>query len=262
MAEFNKVLIVRHEKQSEKHEEATAKVIKILNKLNKEISCVKCNELKDAHFKDKDLVIAIGGDGTFIQTSHFLNQTPILGINSEPEVSEGALSSLKGEEIDFLDEILTGKYRIIQRPRVKVRKNGELIERHALNEVYIGSETQFHTSRYIIKLNGNEEEHRSSGVLVVTGSGSNAWYKSAGGKPFHYAEKKLKFLTREPFVRRVFKPKILNGEIKEGEKIIFESKRSTGGIIAIDSHLTYDFNIGDCIEIELSNCPLNVIERM
>ena len=89
--------------------------------------------------------------------------------------------------------------------------NNKLIKELALNEVYIGAKSQFHTSRYTIKLNGDGEEQRSSGVLIVTGSGSNAWYKSAGGEPFPCEEKKLKFLVREPYQKRVFKPKILCG---------------------------------------------------
>jgi NAD+ kinase len=259
---FNKILIVRHEKQSPKHEETVAKVMDILKKSKKDFSCIKFNELHDCHFEDKDLVITIGGDGTFIRTSHFMRgDTPILGINSEPETSEGALTTLNQDEVECIKDILKGDYEIIKRLRARVIRNGELVKELALNEVYVGAANQFHTSRYVIKHRNEEEEHRSSGVLVVTGAGSRAWYLSAGGEPFAHDEPKLKFLVREPFVSRIFQPKLTKGEIEKDEKIIFESKREDGGVISVDSWAIYDFNKGDTVEVRLSSQPLNVITK-
>ena len=99
----------------------------------------------------------------------------------------------------------------------------------------------------------------SDASSIVTSSGSNAWYKSAGGKPFPEQDI-LKFLVREPFSGRIFKPKILVGEIKPREKISFESKRYAGGVIALDSDAVYEFNNNDKAEIQLSDKPLNVIK--
>ena len=260
--EFNKILVVKHEKENPKHILTVNRVLEILNELKKDFSCIKFNELHDSHFEDKDLIITIGGDGTFIRTTHFIRgETPILGINSEPETSEGALTTLNRDEIENLKEILCGECEIIKRLRARVIRNGELVKELALNEVYVGAANQFHTSRYVIKHRNEEEEHRSSGVLVLTGAGSDAWYKSAGGKPFNHDEEKLKFLVREPFTRRIFQPKLTKGEIEKDEKIIFESKREDGGVISVDSWAIYDFNKGDIVEIRLSSQPLNVIAK-
>ena len=126
----------------------------------------------------------------------------------------------------------------------------------ALNEVYVGAHKQFHTSRYKIILDGGEEEHRSSGVLVATSNGSNAWYKSAGGVPFN--DPNLRFIVREPFMSRIFKPKILHGNIKD--KIGFLSTMHDGGAVILDSNYVYDFNHGDTIEIRKSEKVLKVLE--
>lgn len=256
---FNKILIVYSEKLTENHLDVVEKVKNIL--AGKNLSVIKFSDLHTDYFKDIDLVVTIGGDGTFLRTSHFLRNNPILGINSEPKLSEGALTTLNATELEQLNDILNGNYKIMQRPRARIIKNNKLIGELALNEVYVGSANQFHTSRYIIKFNNREEEQRSSGVLVVTGSGSKAWYRSAGGKPFNHNDEKLAFLVREPYFGNLFNPKILNGEIKEGEKIAFESKRNNGGVIAIDSWPTYNFNKGDIVEVRLSSQPLNVIVK-
>lgn len=245
-------------------EEVNACALDILNKIKKilqgkNISIVELSEIKKEDFAGADLVITLGGDGTFIKASHFLNNTPIIGINTEPEESEGALTSIDKKEIDKLKDIIDGKHKIIIRERAKVVLNGKVIDEHALNDVYVGSATQFHTSRYVIKFKEKEEEQRSSGVVISTGSGSPAWYKSAGGKPFNPEEKVLKFIVRELYSGRVYKPVIFSGEVREGEKIFFESKRSEGGMIAIDSIKPYFFNFPAKIHVELSNCPLNVL---
>ena len=236
---------------------------KSLNKLKylmpeKKFRIVGASNIKKHDFKDVDLVITFGGDGTFLKAASFVRDSFIIGINSNPGASEGALTSITADNMEPLREILGGKFRVLERPRAKVTKNNILLDKTALNEVYIGSRSQFHTSRYVLHLNGRKEEHRSSGVLVSTGTGSTAWYSSAGGKPFSYNEKKLKFIVREPFYGRLFKPAFLQGEISDGRKIKIEC---TGRmeIIVLDSNSSYNFEGGDTVEIELSDKPLKVL---
>lgn len=252
---FKNILVVCSEKNSETHLKTVQKVKEILNRTN--FHFLNISELEEGDFSSFDLIISVGGDGTFIRTSHLLKETPILGINSDSETSEGVLMSLKENELERLKEILSGKFEIFSRERIQIIKNGKLIDKNALNEVFVGAEKQFHTLKYEILFNGKNELQRSSGILVVTPSGSTAWYKSAGGKPF--TEDKLKFLIREPYFGRLFNPKLLAGEINNKEKIILRCERREDGIISIDSNLVYDFNFGDVVEIEMSDFPLRVL---
>jgi NAD kinase len=178
-----------------------------------------------------------------------------LGINSHFNKSEGELLSLNENNINFLKEILNGKFKIEEKVRIEVYLNNILLNEKALNEVYFGARNQFHTSRYVIRVGDKNEEQKSSGVLVVTSTGSKAWYKSAGGKPFR--ENILKYLVREAFFGRVFNPKLLEGKIR-GE-IIFISKMCHEGAISIDSNKIYSVFNGDEIKIQLSNENLKVL---
>ena len=46
-------------------------------------------ELHRGIIQDKDLIVAVGGDGTILNTSSFLDDTiPLLGINSDPRRPE------------------------------------------------------------------------------------------------------------------------------------------------------------------------------
>ncbi len=223
------------------------------------IKIIAFNNLKKEDLLEIDLVITIGGDGTFVKAAHLIEDSLIFGINSNPETSEGALTSIRIEEIDKLQKLLQNNFNIIERQRAEIKLNNKILPEKAINEVYIGAASQFHTSRYKINYKDKIEEQRSSGVLVSTGSGSKAWFLSAGGKPFHYSEKKLSFIIREPyFGERIFIPSILNGEILVDEKLSIESTRDSGSIVAINDSI-YDFNTGDQVEIKLSDKPLKVV---
>ncbi len=248
-----KTLIVYSEKMSENHKNVVGDVKKLMNK---ECEIVNVRDLQNSVFEDKDLVITIGGDGTFIRASGHIKETPILGINSESKLSEGALTSINEKQTDLIKDIKKN-FKIKKLERIEVRKNGVTLDKTAVNDVYIGSKSQFHTSRYKIEYGDNIEEQRSSGVLISTPSGSHAWYKSAGGKPF---EKNLRFLIREPYFGRLYKPEILKGEIKNNPLIV-ESKRHSGGIIALDSNFTYSLNYGDKIKVGISKYPLKVLTK-
>jgi NAD+ kinase len=252
---FNKILIIYKENQTKKHLATVDKVKAIL----KNADMVKITDLKEQHFKDKDLIITIGGDGTFIKAASFITSQYILGINSEPEFSEGALTSINESEIDFLNALLKDNFKVKEIQRIQVLKNNLSLKQLALNEVYIGTLYQFDTSRYKIKLDNHEEEHRSSGVLIATPSGSGAWYKSAGGEPFQDKRNIIRFLVREPFFGRLFKPKLIQGEITVDQSLFLESRRLDNALLALDSNITYPLKFGDKIEVKLSDQPLNVV---
>lgn len=258
---FERILLVYSEKITEKHLKIVGDIKEIIEgEFHRNCTMVKATDLQENLFKNLDLVVSAGGDGAFIRASHYLRDTPILGINSEPEFSEGALTTLKDIELDKFREILKGDYKIMQRQRAVVKRNNVTLDELALNEVYVGAEAQFHTSKYVVKFDGKEEEQRSSGVLVATGAGSGGWYKSSGGEAFN-DERELRFLVREPFQGKLYKVTMEKGIISEKDKIEFIGKRHDGGIIAIDSNKTYDFNTGDVVEISLSDKPLKVIVK-
>lgn len=247
---FEKILVVYSEKESEIHNRCLNDLRLLLPLAN----FIRVDELRQ---KDVlvNLVISVGGDGTFIRTSHFLKEEYILGINSEPEFSEGALCSLTCFELEKIKEILSGKFSLTKRNRIKIQINGEVVLERALNEIYFGSRDQFHTSRYLLKLGDRVEEQRSSGLLVVTSTGSQAWYKSAGGEEFSGEE--LRYLVREPYVSRVFDSKLPGGRVNS--EMRFVSKMHHEAVVAVDSNSIYDVKFND----EILICPalnfLNIV---
>lgn len=242
---------------SKKVEERNLEVLRRLRKILEDRVEVKEFLVKDISygiFKNYDLVLVLGGDGTLIQASHCIENELILGINSDSKTSEGGLMNLDENTMEVLPRLLLEKYEVNNVERASVYINGKLVKEQALNEVYFGASNQFYTSRYDLILGDKKETQRSSGVLIVTATGSTAWYKSAGGKPFASG---MKFLVREPFVSRIFNPELLEGDAKD---LSFVSDMHHEAVVALDSNFILPIKFGDKVDIVVSKNPLRAMQ--
>ncbi len=217
------------------------------------------NSLKPSDLKNINIVISIGGDGTALSAGHFLIDKPLLAVNSDPKKSEGALTTININEMNNkLDEIKNNKHQTELLERIEVYINDKLQIPIALNEVFIANEKAYLVSKYKIKIIKSgftkEEEHKSSGLIFSTGTGSTAWFKSAGGTPFGAQEKYIKMIVREPYSGRLGKFSIINETIDEKKEI--EVISETRMVLAIDSIREFILKKGDKVKIKISKWPL------
>ncbi|MBU3941485.1 MAG: NAD(+)/NADH kinase [Nanoarchaeota archaeon] len=241
-----------------KNDKAIDIVKNSLRKKNIKFKCIERSGLKKTIFRNKNLIIAVGGDGTFLRASHFIKDELLLGVNSNPDRKEGFFMSSCKNDFDKKFEIfLKNKFYIEKLTRIKSKINKKEVC-IALNEVFIGNKVPYKTSHYKLFFNHKTEEQKSSGVLVGTGSGSNAWLKSAGVKPFS-SSKKFYFIVREPYTGKLTKPLLTQGFIGNNKFLKIKSEMDNG-IVAVDSNKEYKFKKDSVIEIALSKNPLNVIK--
>ncbi len=212
-----------------------------------------------------DLIIAVGGDNHFQYVSHFLENTPILGINSDPSRSDGALMMVSSEELEkILPNILRDYFEIENWTRLKISIDNKEIDELAISEIFIGEERRFNMSRNIIKVNGKSEEQKSSGLIIATGVGSTGWYNSAcrylfqEGDIFSKSLKEARFLLTEPHNGRLSSLKMTNGSIGEDEEIEIISLSDSSAYISIDSLKLIKLREGAKIKISIGE-PLRVI---
>ena len=228
-----------------------------LRKKNIKFECIERSSLKKTVFKSKNLIIAVGGDGTFLRTSHFIKDELLFGVNSNPDRKEGFfMSSCKNDFDKKFELFLKKKFYVEKLARLKSRINKKEACL-ALNEIFIGNKASYKTSSYKIFFNNKTEEQKSSGILVGTSSGSNAWLKSAGIKPFS-SSKKFYFIVREPYIGKLTKPLLTQGFIGHNKVLKIKSGMDKG-IAAVDSNKEYKFKKGSVIEISISQNPLNVV---
>jgi NAD kinase len=257
---FENSIVVYKDKLSQRGYHALDTFLGILDRRNIKHSLTNVAHVEKDSFIGKDCAFALGGDGTILSVARYVLDIPILGINIEPWDSIGHLDSLEGVDIWSINEIFNGNYRIIERQRAKTVRNGQVLEERALNEVRVGVEKMRDCAHYIVKFREIEEEHRSWGIVIATGTGSTGLFRSLGGEEFSYDEEKLCYKVIAGIHGRLYQPKLIQqGEIKKGEVIRFQSKRYHGGEVCMDSRASYTFNNGDLVEVCISDKPLKVI---
>lgn len=142
-----------------------------------------------------DVVLALGGDGTFIYTSHYIKNAIMIGVNSAPNHSVGhyCAFNLFNEKIDIpqvIESIREGVIKPTDIYRLRVHKSGETRPVRIINDALFTDINPAITSRYELMVNGSLSTQKSSGLWISTSMGSSAAFSSAGGKPFQQANKK------------------------------------------------------------------------
>ncbi|MFH1727108.1 MAG: NAD(+)/NADH kinase [Pseudomonadota bacterium] len=278
MPEIKKVLIVRKlstyetfsleksnlsKKQLEKYEkyhlenlETIEKVKAVLENLSIKYKIKKRTEVKK--ISKQDLVISIGGDGTFFDTARLVKDIPIISINSNKMGSVALFSSM---DISNIEKKL---YKLLTKPliplflnRMQIILNNKILDDFILNDILIANASPVNMSKYIISIDGIRESQRSSGVWISTAAGSTGGIFSAGAKALPLGSKRLQFLIREPVNKRLYK--YSKGFIKEGQKFNIISKMPNGKIYLDGSTKYYSFNIQDKCSLVISPHPLKIL---
>lgn len=138
----------------------------------------------DTAVSDCDVLIAIGGDGTFIHAAHDAAKydKEILGINAG---NLGFLAGLEKQELHLLSNLTERKYEIDKRMMLCAEHyvNDKLVgKNYCLNDVVIARGV----SMRMCDINLICDEKRSytyhaDGLIVATPTGSTAYSLSAGG---------------------------------------------------------------------------------
>ncbi|MBE6636121.1 MAG: NAD(+)/NADH kinase [Ruminococcaceae bacterium] len=133
---------------------------------------------------DTDLIIVIGGDGSFIDASVYAvtSNVPMLGIDLG---KVGYLSEVDPSELTMLKRIFTGDYKICEKILLSatVAENG--VERHidrlAVNDAVVSHTSYLGIADFVVYSNEGGIRYRADGVVISTPAGSTAYSLSAGG---------------------------------------------------------------------------------
>ena len=139
----------------------------------------------DKDLDQLDLVVVLGGDGTYLQAARMLNgrPTPIVGVNMG---SLGFLTDNRLEEMyTMLKSTLANKMDRRPRSVLNLKINGS-DERLALNDLVIERGDRTHLINIGIYCDGMlVTETKADGVVVSSPTGSTAYNLAAGGPVLH-----------------------------------------------------------------------------
>jgi len=139
----------------------------------------------DDFIKKTDLVIVIGGDGTFLRTARIFAESgkPIFGINRG---TLGFLTEFGPDEyMEFLSEILKGDFKTAERSgfeAVLLRDDEELNHLDFFNDAVLSKGAFSRAIRLELEIDGQYlNSYSGDGLIVATPTGSTAYSLSAGG---------------------------------------------------------------------------------
>lgn len=209
--------------------------------------CVKHRANLSQENGEYDLAIAVGGDGTLLDLSHYLRDVPILGINSSPNSSVGFYCATNAQgAAEWIRQYPHVPSQRVSRLVIE-RENGAVIKERALNDVLYAHASPAAMSRYEV----DGVALRGSGLLVATAGGSSAFMLEEGGELFDFERDQFEYLHRG---RRDKCPLYAN-------EITLRSLTRQGKLWIDGEYVVHDMALGETIKIRLGD-PLNIIGNL
>jgi NAD kinase len=202
-------------------------------------------------FGPADIVVALGQDGLVANIMKYLDGHPLIGVNPDSGRYDGVLLPfVPSDLVALLPDVAADKRSFKSVTMAKAAlTDGQAL--YAVNDLFIGARS--HTSAlYEIQTATQHETQSSSGLIVATGLGSTAWFKSivtgslaiakafgeqpatAGYSPWAWDAGELQFAVREPFPSKTSQTKLVCGRLTGSEGLRLRSLMPENGVIFSD----------------------------
>ncbi|MBI2083392.1 MAG: NAD(+)/NADH kinase [Deltaproteobacteria bacterium] len=207
-----------------------------------------------------NLILTIGGDGTFLEASHYVSDQLLMGINSAPSQSVGYYCRTYRKNFrQKMMAILRGKFRLQRLARLLVRlPRGERVPL-VLNDILFTNCHPAGTTRYLLSIGRIEEEQKSSGIWIAPAPGSTAAIHSAGGRVLPVTSKKFQFVVREPYQPFGNRYRLLKRIVSPAQEIKILSMMDEAAIYVDGPHLMFPLRRGEKFTVCQSNQPLYAV---
>ena len=201
-----------------------------------------------------DLAIVIGGDGYMLEAARRAAPVgvPILGINMG---RVGYMTELELDEIDLIDKVFDGEYRLDERAMLKVEIISERGQKRftaeALNDAVVANGS---TAR-IVDLELSEGDklvntYRADGLVIATPTGSTAYSLSADGP---IVDPKLSCICVTPICPHSLLSRPLVFPDSETLRIKNICAREKVLHLTVDGRATFDLFYGDSVVVTKSD---------
>lgn len=199
-----------------------------------------------------DLVVAVGGDGTVLDISHRIGETPILAINSDPVKSVGYFCAGSSDEFGaLLSRVIDDHWQPSRLMRFNVAVNGVEFPWPILNDILVSHANPAAVTSVLMQVGeGEAEAQRSSGIWISTPAGSTAAIRSAGGYVMPLESRALQYLVREPCPPVVGAYRHVKGIRRMDERFAITSRMEEGMIYLDGPHVTLPFVLGDVLTLD------------
>jgi NAD+ kinase len=211
--------------------------------------------------KRYDLVVSVGGDGTFLQAARSVHRTPILGVNADPTRSEAVFCAATRRTFPrLLRRALAGKLPALRLYRLQVALNGKRMRPLALNDVLLAHDDPATMTRYRLRIGSREEAQKSSGLWIATAAGSSSAVLAAGGRQLAWDAKRFQYRPRELYEGRLSRCRLQGGVLPARSRIRVTWLMRRGSACLDGPHIKIPLRFADRLEVSLSLAdPLQVL---
>jgi len=227
---------------------------------NRKVKFTKACRGSSLDYGRYDLIITVGGDGTFLEAARQVTDQIVWGVNSDPSWSVGRFCSGNPKNFEvLLDKILAGKARVRKFNRLSLSFSDDTPSMNVLNDILICHHNPGAMSRYFLKVGRVREEQRSSGVWIATAAGSSGGIHSAGGKVLPQEDRDFQYKPRELYRGKHIRYHLKGSVLKPTQKIVLTSLMREGVVFVDGSHVCLPFSFGSKIFVSGSSNPLRII---
>ena len=201
-----------------------------------------------------DVLVVLGGDGTFLRAVHEFPGLPVLGLNLG---GLGYLSSV--EERDFasaLKQLAAGRYRLSERRLLEA--NGRFA---ALNDIVVTREMSGHSARLDLEADGRLVAHyMADGLIFATPTGSTAYSLAAGGPVLMPDSESFVVTPMNPHALGI-RPLVVRDDVRF---VVTARSRTTGNTMKVgvyaDGEDVLTLDEGESVEIAKSAKVAKLVE--
>jgi NAD+ kinase len=242
----------------EENQRTLAAVCEALDAARVPYDCVYRGELGSV--AGYDLLLSVGGDGTFLEVARSTVDTPVLGVNSDPQRSTALFCAAERLNIQQrLKALLAGRLPEVRLARLQASLNGVLLPYLALNDLLVAHANPAAVTSYTLHLGTVSEAQKSSGVWIATAAGSTAAIRAAGGRIMPLRSRKLQYLIREPYVGDGCRYRLLKGLVPPDTSLSLTSRTRRGRLFMDGPHLRFPLGLGDILTVATAATPLRVV---
>ncbi len=206
-----------------------------------------------------DLVVSVGGDGTFLRGAHVAVQAdcPMLGV----KVGRlGFLTEVEpGEALDLISRALAGDAAIEERLAAIAEPAGgiEFPAQWALNEIMVEKRARLRLIRLAVEVDGAYVTTFSAdGVVVATPTGSTAYSFSARG-PIVSPDVPCLVLTPVAAHMVFDRSFVLGAE----QRVVLEVVGDEPGLLSADGRQSVEIPVGSRVLIREADRPARLVRR-
>ncbi|MEW6060281.1 MAG: NAD(+)/NADH kinase [Actinomycetota bacterium] len=205
-----------------------------------------------------DLILSLGGDGTFLRAAHVASHggCPVLGVKVG---RVGFLTEVEPEDApEVLERAIAGTARIEERLAVVADPYDSRVEpQWALNEIIVEKGVRHRLVHLALYVDDAYVTALSAdGVIVATPTGSTAYSFSAGGP---IVTPTIRCLLVTPVAAHMVFDRSL--VLSASEKVTLEVIGDEGGVLSADGRASLDLPVGARVRIGAAPNPALLLRR-